>query len=59
MARKTASALDVAFAKAMKRKNRRKSGGDRKHGRNKVKCSNYRNRVGKPNGPGMSGQHKH
>ena len=59
MARKTATALDVAFAKAMKKKTHRKSGGDKKHGRNKAKCERYRARVGKPAGPGMPGQHKH
>lgn len=28
---------------------------NRKHGRNKQKCENYRRRVGKPNGPGRPG----
>ena len=28
---------------------------NRKWGRNKVKCSNYRARVGRPRGPGVSG----
>lgn len=27
----------------------------RKLGRNKAKCESYRNRVGKPNGPGAEG----
>ncbi len=33
------------------------SGG--KIGRNKDKCAKYRARVGKPAGPGKSGQHQH
>lgn len=41
------------------KKQRRKSGGDRKHGRNRVKCARYRERVGKPNGRGAVGQHRH
>lgn len=27
----------------------------RKYGRNKIKCENYRRRVGKPRGPGVPG----
>lgn len=59
MPRKGSSPLDIAHAKAMKKSNKRKSGGDRKWGRNLKKCSNYRARVGKPAGPGQDGQHKH
>lgn len=29
---------------------------NRKFGRNKAKCESYRNRVGKPNGPGRPGK---
>jgi hypothetical protein len=32
------------------------SGGSRKYGRNREKCKRYRNRVGKPNGPGQDGR---
>jgi hypothetical protein len=56
---KKGSALDVTHAKLMKRNNRRRSGGDRKWGRNKTKCERYRARVGKPLGPGEPGQKKH
>lgn len=31
----------------------------RKYGRNKTKCAVYRERVGKPNGPGEKGQKSH
>lgn len=40
-------------------KSRGKGGGARKYKRNRVKCQRYRDRVGKPNGPGMPGQHAH
>ena len=40
-------------------KARGKGGGARKYKRNRVKCQRYRDRVGKPNGPGMPGQHAH
>ncbi len=33
----------------------RKSKKGRKYGRNKAKCELYRQRVGKPNGPGQPG----
>ena len=38
-----------------------KKGGkkQRKYGRNRAKCARYRNRVGKPNGPGQSGNRSH
>lgn len=51
--------LDKAHAKAMKKNNRDKGGGASKYGRNQAKCARYRARVGKPNGPGNEGQHKH
>lgn len=38
---------------------RDKGGGSKKYGRNLRKCARYRSRVGKPNGPGMTGQHNH
>jgi hypothetical protein len=33
-----------------------KGGGSRKFGRNREKCKRYRQRVGKPNGPGQDGR---
>lgn len=36
-------------------KNKKKSGGNRKKGRNKTKCERYRLFIGKPLGPGVSG----
>lgn len=33
----------------------KKKGGSKKYNRNRVKCARYRNRVGKPNGPGKDG----
>lgn len=53
------SRLDLAHAKAMRKQGRKRSGSDDKHGRNAAKCARYRARVGKPNGPGMSGRHHH
>jgi len=38
--------------------NRDKGGGSGKYGRNRLKCQRYRIRVGKPNGPGQSGDKK-
>jgi len=41
----------------------RKKGKSHKIGRNKIKCAEYRSRVGKPRGPGVpgnkSGKNKH
>ena len=52
--------LSQAHAEAMRKKNNRdKGGGSKKYGRNERKCARYRARVGKPNGPGASGQHQH
>ena len=53
------SKLDLAHTKAMRKKNKDKGGGSGKYGRNAKKCAQYRQRVGKPNGPGQSGQHNH
>jgi len=39
---------------AKKQKNKAR-GGTRKYGRNKIKCANYRARVGKPRGRGVPG----
>jgi hypothetical protein len=33
----------------------KKKGGTAKYGRNKIKCEEYRRRVGKPRGPGVAG----
>lgn len=55
----SASKLDEAHAKAMRKKNKDKGGGSKKYGRNALKCARYRQRVGKPSGPGQSGQHNH
>lgn len=33
----------------------KKSGGSKKYNRNRAKCARYRNRVGKPRGPGQEG----
>lgn len=43
---------DGRKVKTSKKKNQK----GRKIGRNKIKCANYRARVGKPNGPGMPGR---
>jgi len=37
------------------KKQKDKGGGAKKYGRNRVKCAQYRNRVGKPNGRGKPG----
>lgn len=50
------SPLDIAHKKAMKKTSRSKKGGNRKHGRNRAKCQRYRERVGKPAGPGQEGR---
>jgi hypothetical protein len=39
----------------MAKKEKRRSGGARKYGRNKKTCEAYRQRVGKPRGPGVPG----
>lgn len=36
-------------------KEKKSSGGNRKKGRNKIKCAEYRRKIGKPRGPGVSG----
>jgi hypothetical protein len=59
MPKKQSSPLDATHQKLMKKRERKKSGGDKKFGRNKVKCANYRARVGKPAGKGQPGQKKH
>lgn len=38
-----------------KRQKNKKRGGTKKYGRNRVKCAEYRRRVGKPRGPGVPG----
>lgn len=42
-------------SKAETKKIGRKKGKSHKIGRNKIKCAAYRERVGKPNGPGKPG----
>lgn len=46
------SKLDLSAIKTSKKRGGKK---DRKWHRNKVKCAEYRNRVGKPRGPGVAG----
>lgn len=38
-----------------RRKKEKRAGGAKKYGRNRDKCAAYRQRVGKPNGPGQPG----
>jgi hypothetical protein len=52
---KTALPEHRVGSKAETRKVGRKKGKSHKIGRNKIKCANYRIRVGKPNGPGQPG----
>lgn len=52
------SPLDLAHQKAMRKKDRQHKK-CRKFGRNARKCAKYRQRVGKPNGPGQAGRHNH
>lgn len=52
--------MPIDYSLLPKRKNRKEKGsGTKKYGRNRAKCLRYRNRVGKPNGPGQPGQHPH
>jgi hypothetical protein len=52
-------ALYEAALRRSKKNKKDKGGGSKKYGRNERKCARYRARVGKPNGPGASGQHQH
>lgn len=52
---KKGSAAEALRKAGIKQKNKDKGGGAGKYGRNRIKCERYRNRIGKPNGPGQPG----